>query len=132
MMGVAELAAAAVTLVGPYVAKGAEELAKKVGGEVGGRVVKLWDALRAKLAGKEALTDVEAKPEDPRRWSAFEVQLEKAIEADPSFRDVISKLINEIPEETRATIQQIGNVTGDRNVTVQTAGAGNRVNIAQR
>ena len=66
-MGVAELAAAAVlvTLVGPYVAKGAEELAKKVGGEVGGRVVKLWDALRAKLAGKEALTDVEAKPEDP-------------------------------------------------------------------
>jgi hypothetical protein len=130
-MGIAELVTATVALAGPYVAKGAEELAKKVGGEVGGRVAKLWDALKVKLAGKEALADVEAKPDDQRRWSALEIQLEKALEADPDFRAVVAKLIDEIPEEKRAAIQQIANVTGDRNVTVQTAGKGNRINVGR-
>jgi hypothetical protein len=131
MMGVGELAGAAVALVGPYVAKGAEELAKKVGGEVGGRVVKLWDTLKAKLAGKEALADVEAKPDDQRRWSALELQLEKVFEADPGFREAVAKLINEIPEEKRAAIQQIVNVTGDRNVTTEIAGSANQVNVGR-
>jgi hypothetical protein len=131
MMGVGELATAAVALVAPYVAKGAEELAKKVGGEVGSRVVKLWEALKGKLAGKEALADVEAKPDDQRRWAALELQLEKAFEADPEFRAEVARLVEAIPAEQRAAIQQIANVTGDRNVTVQSAGGGNRVNIGR-
>jgi hypothetical protein len=131
MMGVAELAGSAVALVGPYVAKGAEELAKKVGGEVGSGVKNLWNAVRAKLAGKEALADVEAKPDDQRRWSALELQLEKALEADPAFRDAVAKLVSEIPEERRAAIQQIANVTGDRTVTTQIAGGGNQVNVGR-
>ena len=93
--------------------------------------MKLWDALKAKLAGKEALADVEAKPDDQRRWSALEIQLEKALEADPAFRDAIAKLIDEIPEEKRAAIQQIANVTGDRNVTTQIAGGGNQVKVGR-
>jgi hypothetical protein len=131
MMGVGELAAAAVTLVGPYVAKGAEELAKKVGGEVGSRVVKLWDAVRGRLAGKEALADVEAKPDDQRRWSALELQLEKALEADPEFRAEVTRLVEAIPTEQRAAIQQIANVTGNQNVTPQIAGSGNQVTIGR-
>ncbi len=93
--------------------------------------MKLWDALKAKLAGKEALADVEAKPDDRRRWSALEVQLEKALEADPGFRGAVAKLIEEIPEEERAAIQQIANVTGDQNVTIQIAGAGNQVKVGR-
>jgi hypothetical protein len=126
------LAGTAVALVGPYVAKGAEELAKKAGGEVVPRVVKqLWDAVRGRLAGKEALADVEAKPDDQRRWAALELQLEKALEADPVFRDTVAKLVSEIPEDKRAAIQQIANVTGDRNVTTQIAGGGNQVNVGR-
>jgi hypothetical protein len=125
------LAGSAVALIGPYVAKGAEELAKKVGGEVGSRVVKVWDAVRGKLAGKEALADVEEKPDDQRRWAALELQLEKALEADPAFRDAVAKLVSEIPEEKRAAIRQIANVTGDRNVTTQIAGGGNQVNVGR-
>jgi hypothetical protein len=126
------LAGTAVALVGPYVAKGAEELAKKAGGEVVPRVVKqLWDAVRGRLAGKEALADVEAKPDDQRRWAALELQLEKALEADPGFRDAVAKLVSDIPEEKRAAIQQIANVTGDRNVTTQIAGGGNQVNVGR-
>jgi hypothetical protein len=126
------LAGTAVALVGPYVAKGAEELAKKAGGEVVPRVVKqLWDAVRGRLAGKEALADVEAKPDDQRRWAALELQLEKALEADPGFRDAVAKLVSDIPEEKRAAIRQIANVTGDRNVTTQIAGGGNQVNVGR-
>ncbi len=132
MMGVGELATAAVALAAPYVAKGAEELAKKVGGEVGGRVVKLWDALRGKLAGREALADVEAKPDDPRRWAALELQLEKALEADPDFRETVAGLIEAIPEEQRAAVTQIANVTGNKNVTPQIVGSGNKLNIGPR
>jgi hypothetical protein len=131
MMGVGELATAAVALVGPYVAKGAEELAKKVGGEVGSRVVKIWDALKGKLAGKEALADVAAKPDDQRRWAALELQLEKALEADPGFRAEVTRLVEAIPAEQRAAIRQIANVTGDRNVTTQIAGEGNQVTVGR-
>ena len=131
MIGVVELAAATVTLVGPYLAKGAEELAKKVGEEAGSRVVKLWDALRAKLAGKEALADFEKQPEDADFQATLRVQLKKALEADPGFRAELAGLVEAIPEQDRAAIQQIANVTGDQNVTVQSAGAGNRINIGR-
>jgi hypothetical protein len=131
-MDEAGMAATAVALVAPYLAEGAKELAKKVGGEAGGRVVKLWDAVRGKLAGREALADVEAKPGDARRWQALEVKLEEALAADPGFRGEILRLIEAIPAEQRMAIQQIANVTGDRNVTAQVAGAGNRVDLGSR
>ena len=37
------LAGAAVALVAPYLAEGGKELGKKVGGEAGERIVKLYD-----------------------------------------------------------------------------------------
>ena len=129
-MDEAGMAATALALVAPYLAEGGKELAKKVGAEAGSRVVKLWDAVRGKLAGKDALADVEAKPADQRRWSALEVQLEKALEADPAFRDQLTKLVEAIPEKERVAIQQIANVTGNQNVSTQTAGSGNVVTLA--
>jgi hypothetical protein len=131
-MDEAGMAATAVALVAPYLAEGAKELAKKVGGEAGGRVVKLWDAVKGRLAGKEAVADVEAKPGDPRRWRALEVQLEKALAAEPGFREELARLIEAIPEQERSAIQQIAAVTGDRNVTAQVAGSGNQVNLGSR
>ena len=132
MMGIGELATAAVALVAPYLVNGAEELAKKVGGEVGGRVVKVWDAVKPKLAGKEAVTDFEKQPEDADFQAAFRVQLRKALEDDPGFREELARLIEAIPEQQRAAIQQIANITGDRNVSTQTAGSGNVVNVGPR
>ena len=92
-MDVAGMATAAVALLMPYVAKGGEEVAKKVGAEVGNRVVGLWDLVRNKLSGpaaEEAVKDLEEKPDDQRRQMALEVQLEKALEADPAFRDQVA------------------------------------------
>ena len=131
-MDEAGMAATAVALVAPYLVEGAKELAKKVGAEAGGRVVKLWDAVKGRLAGKDALADVEAEPGDQRRWSALEVQLEKTLEADPAFRSELARLIEAIPAEQRIAIQQITNVTGDRNVTTPIAGSGNQVYVGPR
>jgi hypothetical protein len=131
-MDEAGMATTAVALVAPYLIEGAKELAKKVGGEAGGRVVKLWDAVKGRLAGKDALADVESKPGDQRRWAALEVQLEKALAEDPGFRGELARLIEAIPAEERTAIQQIANVTGDRNVTTQVAGSGNQVNLGPR
>ena len=58
-------------------------------------------------------------------------RVKKALEADPGFREELAKLIEAIPEEDRAAIQQITNVTGDQNVTMQIAGGGNRINIGR-
>jgi hypothetical protein len=52
MMGIGELAASAGTYL---VAKASGKLAENLGGEVGNRIMRLWDAVKGKLAGKDAL-----------------------------------------------------------------------------
>lgn len=125
MMGVGELAAAA----GMYlVAKASGALAENVGGEVGNRVVKLWDAVKAKLTGKEALADFEQNPGDEDTQAALRVQLRKAFEADPAFRDAVVKLVGELDQKGgRDAVSQVATLTGDRNKVAQVAGNRNRV-----
>ena len=134
MMGVVELAAATVTLVGPYLAKGAEELAKKVGEEVGARVVKLWDALKAKLrsAARQGCGRSRVEAGGRAASSGDRGGAGEGARGRPGLSGGAGpKLIEAIPEQDRAAIQQIANVTGDQNVTVQIAGAGNRINIGR-
>jgi hypothetical protein len=127
MLGVVELATAAATFFG---AKAAGKMAETVGSEVGTRAIKLYDTIKAKLTGaaaQEALAEFEAKPDDARRKGALEVQLEKAIEADPEFRETLAALVEEIKAKGGDAIVQTANVTGDQNVTTQIAGSGNVV-----
>jgi hypothetical protein len=124
MMGVGELAAAAG---GYLVAKASGKLAENVGGEVGNRIVKLWDKVRAKLAGKEALADFEQAPEDADAQGALRLQLKKALEADPAFRDEVAALLGELKERGGERIVQSATTIGDANLTTQIAGSGNRV-----
>ena len=131
MIGVAELAGATVTLVGPYVAKGAEELAKKVGGEVGSRVVKLWDALKAKLPARRRRRTVEKQAGGRRLLGGARGAAGEGARGRSGVPGGADGLVEAIPAEERAAIQQIANVTGDQNVTVQSAGAGNRINVGR-
>ncbi len=55
------------------------------------------------------------------------MQLKKALEADPAFRQELEKLVGEIKEKGGDRISQIANVTGDHNGTNQIAGSGNVV-----
>ena len=127
MLGVGELAAAAATFVG---VKAAGKTAETIGTEVGNRLIKLYDTVKAKLTGaaaQEALTDFEAKPEDTRAKGALELQIEKAIEADPGFGKTLAALVEEIKAKGGDALVQTANVTGDENVTTQIAGSGNVV-----
>jgi hypothetical protein len=67
------------------------------------------------------------KPEDARRKGALEVQLEKAIEADPDFQRTLAALVEEIKAQGGDSIVQTATTTGDHNVTTQIAGSGNVV-----
>jgi hypothetical protein len=67
------------------------------------------------------------KPEDARRKGALEVQLEKAIEADPDFQRTLAALVEEIKAKGGDSIVQTATTTGDHNVTTQIAGSGNVV-----
>jgi hypothetical protein len=130
MMGAGELAAAAVAILAPYVSQIGGKVADKITGDIGDRLVKLWDKVHANLTGaaaKEVLADFEAQPEDDRRKGALELQLEKAIEAYPDFRKTLAALVEEIRAKGGDAIVQTANVTGDRNVTTQIAGSGNTV-----
>jgi hypothetical protein len=127
MLGVVELAGAAATFMG---VKAAGKMAETIGTEVGNRMIKLYDTVKAKLTGlaaKEALADFEAKPDDARRKGALEVQLEKAIEGDAAFGRTLAALVEEIKAKGGDAIVQTANVTGDRNVTTQIVGSGNVV-----
>ena len=129
-MGAGELAAAAAGFLAPYVSQVGSTLAQKVTGDVTTQLVKLYDAVKIKLTGpaaQEALTEFATEPDDARRKAALEVQLEKAIEADPDFREALAELVEEIKAKGGDAILQTANITGDRNVTTQIVGAGNVV-----
>jgi hypothetical protein len=129
-MDPATLAGSAVALVAPYLVEGGKELAKKVGGEAGDRIVELYDKLKAKLTGggADSLADLEKQPRDADSQAALRVQIKKALEADPAFRAELEKLVGEIQETGGDRITKlVANVTGDRNVTTQIAGSGNVV-----
>jgi hypothetical protein len=125
-MGVGELAAAAG---GYLVAKASGKLAETIGGEVGNRIVKLWDAVRAKLAGREALADFEQSPEDADAQAALRVQLRKALEADPAFKEEVARLIGELEAKGGpAAIRQTATASGGGKVA-QVAGDKNTVTM---
>ena len=127
MAGVVELAAAAA---GYLIAKASGKLAENMGGEVGNRIVKLWDAVRAKLAGKDALADFEQSPEDADTQGALRLQLRKALEADPAFKEEVEKLIGELEAKGgRQAITQTATITGDQSKIAQVAGDKNQVTI---
>jgi hypothetical protein len=124
------LAGSAVALVAPYLVEGGKELAKRVGGETGERIVKLYDKVKVKLSGSgaEALADLEKQPKDADSQAALRVQLKKALEADPVFKDELEKLVGEIEEKGGDRVTKlVANVTGDQNVTTQIVGSGNVV-----
>ena len=123
------LASAAVALVAPYLAEGGKELAKKVGGEAGERIVNLYDKVKAKLTGggAEALADLEKQPEDADSQAVLRVQLKKALEADPAFRAELVTLIEEIKAKGGDQIIQRINVTGDRTLPRSPAERGSSV-----
>jgi len=91
-------AAAALTVLQPYLFIIATKAAEKLGSELPAAVGKLWTALKTRLdqkeAGREALSDLLKNPNDPDLQGAFRAQLKKAMEND-AFAQEIKRLTTE-------------------------------------
>ncbi|MEZ5931283.1 MAG: hypothetical protein R3F54_04930 [Alphaproteobacteria bacterium] len=122
----ATLAGSAVAILSPYLVKGSEAFAQKVGGAAFAGVEKLYGLVREKLAGQvEAL---EAAPADEDEQTLLRIQLKKALEADPAFAAELQAPVEDVKAKGGAPVTQILTITGDNNKGAQISGSGNTVN----
>ena len=105
-----ELAAAAVGFVAPYLAEAGKEAAKTVGKETAGAGIKLLGWLREKLTGraKEALTELEEKPDSPLNQDDLRTQLAKLLEKEPSLIPELRALLAETQPQGDTMTQNVG------------------------
>lgn len=92
-------AAAALTVLQPYLPVLATKAAEKLGEELPVAVGKIFIAIRTrfdtKATAKETLVDLLKSPSDPDIQGAFRVQLKKAMEEDPAFAAAVQNLLAE-------------------------------------
>ncbi len=92
-------AAAALTVLQPYLSVIAAKAAEKIGQELPAVVGKLWNAIKTRFDNKqmarETLKDLLKKPDDPDLQAAFRVQLKKALEEDHAFAQELRRLVEE-------------------------------------
>jgi len=118
-----ELAAAAVGFLTPYLAAAGKEAAKTVGKETGGAGLKLLGWMREKLTGraKEALAELEEKPDSQLNQDDLRTQLAKLLEKEPDLVPQLRELLSEAQPQGDVMTQTVGaggkasQIKGDRN-----------------
>ena len=95
-----ELAAAAVSVLAPYLTEAAKEAAKTVGKETAGTGLKLLGWMREKLSGraKEALADLEEKPDSQLNQDDLRTQVAKLLEKEPDLVPQLRALLSKAPQ----------------------------------
>ena len=126
-----DLADQVVGFLAPYAKKLAGKAADAVTGEVAEAAGRLWDKVKAKLAGRgaqKALERLEQDPNDPRKQGALALEVEEAAKEDPGFAKELKELLQTIEAKGgRDAIVQTANVQGDHSTATQIVGSGNRV-----
>jgi hypothetical protein len=132
-MPVPELAAAAVAVLAPYLAAGATEAAKKLGGAAAERLSGLYDKLKARLTsplGQAALTEIEKTPARADAQGTLRLAIEQELAKDPAFRAELASLYEEI-RSSAAGASLTSTIAGDGNVNVQIAGSAIQVGVGK-
>lgn len=127
-MDVAQLATAAVAILSPYLAKGAEKIAEKLGGD-------LYERVKAKLttpASRDALREIEKAPGDADAQGAVRLHLRKVLSEDAGFRQALQDLVTRIERERSHEIRQTATTVGTGITTIQITGSGNEVSVPPR
>src|SRR4029077_7654215 len=91
-----ELAAAAVSVIAPYVTEATKEAAKTVGKETTEAGLKLLGWMREKLTAraKEAPTELEEKPDSQLNQDDLRRQLAKLLEKQPELAPQLQELLS--------------------------------------
>ena len=123
-----ELAAAAVTLLAPYLVEAGKEAAKTVGKETTEGGFKLLGWMREKLTGrgKEALQELEEKPDSQLNQDDLRTQLAKLLEKQPELVPQLRALV----EEGRTPGEGMSQTVGAGGKAIQTKGNQNTSSIA--
>ena len=87
-------------IVAPYLAKGAEALAKTAGEKIGGIVGDLAQAVANKFKGdsyaEQTLERAREKPESKERENALKGVLAEKLEEDPDFAEELRRLVDKV------------------------------------
>jgi len=118
-----ELATTLVAVLAPYLTEAGKEAAKTVGKETAGAGLKLLGWMREKLTGrgKEALAELEEKPESQLNQDDLRTQLAKLLEKQPDLVPQLEKLLSEAKPLGDVMSQTVGEggkasqIKGDRN-----------------
>jgi hypothetical protein len=106
-----ELAASAVGLLALYLAEAGKEAAKTVGKETAEEGLKLLSWMREKLTGrtKEALVELEEKPDSQLNRDDLCTQLAKLLEKQPELMPELRTLLSAAPTgPSRSLTQTVG------------------------
>ena len=105
-----ELAAAAVALVAPYLTEAGKEAAKTMGKETTEAGLRLLGWMREKMGGraKEALTELEEKPDSQLNQDDLRTQLAKLLEKQPKLIPELRTLLSEAQTGTSSLTQIVG------------------------
>jgi hypothetical protein len=118
-----ELAAAAVGLLAPYLTEAGKEAAKTVGKETAGAGLRLLGWMRERLSGraKEALAELEEKPQSQLNQDDLRTQLAKLLEKQPDLVPQLRELLSEAKPQGDVLTQNVGaggkasQIKGDQN-----------------
>jgi len=105
-MDPATLAAAALTVLAPYLVKMGEKVAEKIGEAMPDNAGKLWTTLAGKLgsrpAAATAIQDLAQDPKDEDNQAAFRKELRKALAEDPQFLVEMTGLLDKAQQESQS------------------------------
>lgn len=101
-MDIQTIATAAMTILSPYLTKGAEEFAKTVGKVTAEKAAALYQAIRNKFKGdayaEQTLARAEEKSGSKGRQTALKEVLAEKLQQNPTFAEAVRRLIEEIQQ----------------------------------
>lgn len=119
------LGAAAVTLLGPYLAQAGGSFAEKVGEKLAEKVGGIFQAIKQKFTGdsyaEQTLTRFSEQTEAQPRKSALQGVLVEKMQEDPEFLKLLQNMIEEAKEAEGGQII----TQGSRNIVVGGDASGN-------
>lgn len=137
-MPIETVAAAAISILVPYLSEAGKGFAKKFGEKMAEKAGDLYQAIKNKFAGdayaEQTLGRVEEKPDSETRKSTLEEVLAEKLQEDTDFAQLLQRLIDEAKAADTKNVFAIGErsvalggnlqnstvITGDRNTASKT------------
>lgn len=148
-MPIEPLAAAAISILTPYLSEAGKSFAQKFGETLAEKAGKLYQAIKSKFTGdtyaEQTLGRVEEKPDSEGRNSTLEQVLIEKLQEDSDFAQLLQRLVEEAKAADTKNVFAIGDrsvavggnlqnstvITGDRKMVKDKAPTGGSTNVVK-